>query len=141
MGFYRFFLSKCVLPVGDFLFDGNYLKTLKQWRKYDNFPEEKLLAIQEEELKKILLYTIKNVSFYQNIKYLETENPYQNLKNFPILTKDILRKERENLVSKEFEVNTLRKNFSSGSSGISRTTVIILAVVIPVGTLCNYIII
>ena len=30
---------------------------------------------------------------------------------------------------------------SSGSSGISRTSVIILAVVIPVGTLCNYIII
>src|SRR5690606_5469748 len=42
----------------------------------------------------------------------------ENLKHFPILTKEILRKHSDDLVSIDFEKEDLRKNFSSGSSGV-----------------------
>lgn len=122
MNLYSFLLNKIVLPVGDFLFNGNYLKTLKQWNNYDRLSEEKLLNIQEEQLKKILKYAIKTVPFYQNIKYQETQSPYQNLKNFPVLTKDILRKQANSLISSKYDITRLDKNHSSGSSGIQSFT-------------------
>src|SRR5690554_1117468 len=115
MNLYSFLLNKIVLPVGDFLFNGNYLKTLKQWNNYDRLSEEKLLNIQEEQLKKILKHAIKTVPFYQNIKYQETQSPYQNLKNFPVLTKDILRKQVNSLISSKYDITRLDKNHSSGS--------------------------
>lgn len=118
MSLYSKFLRSVVLPMGDLLFNGNYLKTLKQWEKYDHYSEEDLLKIQEKSLRAILEYAIKNVPFYHNIEYNPQENSYQNLQKFPILTKQLLRQERENLVSKEFNVEDLRKNFSSGSSGV-----------------------
>lgn len=118
MSLYSKFLRSVVLPMGDLLFNGNYLKTLRQWEEYDTYSEEELLKIQEKSLGEILKYAVENVPFYQNIEYNLHQDSYQNLKEFPILTKQLLRQERENLVSKEFKVEDLRKNFSSGSSGV-----------------------
>jgi phenylacetate-CoA ligase len=115
---YSSILRRFVLPLGDIFFGGNYLKTLKKWNTYDTLPESTLLDIQKEKLEQILRYTLKNVPYYKNIAYDEDISSYENLKKFPILTKELLRKERENLVSEEFNINDLKKNFSSGSSGI-----------------------
>lgn len=115
---YASFVRRVVLPLGDVIFGGNYLKSLKKWNEYDTLSESELRAIQEEKLQQILRYSINNVPFYKDIGYRENESPYENLKRFPILTKELLRQERENLVSKEFSINDLTKNFSSGSSGV-----------------------
>ncbi len=118
MQIYSFILRHTVLPLGDIIFGGNYLKSLKKWNTYDTLPESTLLGIQKEELEKILKYAIKNVEFYKNIKYDNSLSAIENLREFPILIKNTLREHSQNLVSKEFKIDNLRKNFSSGSSGV-----------------------
>lgn len=118
MSFYNFILSQLIIPVGAILFGNSYRKNLKLWNQYDTLSEEELLQIQEKNLEKLLKYSITHIPFYQKESYDETISPYENLKNFPVLTKELLRSERENLVSNKFKINSLQKNFSSGSSGI-----------------------
>src|SRR5690554_5728766 len=115
---YSYLLKKIIVPVGDIIFGGGYLKTLKKWNEYDKLPESKLIDIQNIELEKILKYTIDKVPYYQKITYNPSISAVENLKLFPILTKDILRKHSEDLVSTDFNKEDLKKNFSSGSSGV-----------------------
>lgn len=115
---YSYLLKKIIVPVGDMLFGGGYLKTLKKWNEYDKLSESKLIDIQSKELEKILKYTIDKVPFYKGINYNNSLSAAENLKHFPILAKDILRKHSEDLVSTDFNKEDLKKNFSSGSSGI-----------------------
>lgn len=115
---YSIFLKHVILPLGDFLFGGIYLKSLKQWNYFDTLSEKELLKIQEQELQRTLQYAIHHVPFYKNFEYDASLSPAKNLKNLPILTKEILRNPTYELVSDEFDKHTLHKNFSSGSSGI-----------------------
>ena len=118
MSLYHHLLSKIIVPIGDVFFGNKYRKSLNLWIKYDSLSAERLNEIQNKNLKETLKYTLKNVPFYTNIAYDENLSPQENLLKFPVLTKDLLRSKRENLVSKEFNVSDLQKNFSSGSSGI-----------------------
>lgn len=115
---YSYLLKKVIVPVGDIIFGGGYLKTLKKWNGYDKLSESELIDIQNKELEKILKYTIDKVPFYKGINYDNSLSATENLKHFPILTKEILRKHSDDLVSIDFEKEDLRKNFSSGSSGV-----------------------
>lgn len=115
---YASFLKNIILPLGDLVFNGNYVKTLKEWNYYDTLSESELLRIQTTELEQTLKYAIERVSFYKEVRYDESLSPTENLKRFPVLTKETLRKHAEQLVSDEFDIKNLRKNFSSGSSGI-----------------------
>src|SRR5690554_126991 len=115
---YASFLKNIILPLGDLVFNGNYVKTLKEWNDYDSLSESELLRIQTTELEQTLKYTIEKVPFYKEMRYDESLSPTENLKRFPVLTKETLRKHAESLVSDEFDIKNLRKNFSSGSSGI-----------------------
>lgn len=115
---YSRILRNTVLPLGDLIFGGNYLKTLKQWNEFDKLSEKELLAIQENELEKTLKYTIEKVPYYKGHQYNPSISPQENLKKFPILTKEILRNPENELVSVDFNKKKLRKNFSSGSSGV-----------------------
>lgn len=115
---YSRILRNTVLPMGDLIFRGNYLKTLKQWNEFDKLSEKELLKIQENELEKTLKYTIEKVPYYKGHQYNPSISPQENLKKFPILTKEILRNPENELVSVDFNKKNLRKNFSSGSSGV-----------------------
>jgi phenylacetate-CoA ligase len=73
---------------------------------------------QAEKLTKILSYTIGNVPYYKNSGLPKTAS----LADFPILTKSILRKQGDSLISDEFKKEKLEKNHSSGSSGVQSFT-------------------
>lgn len=115
---YSFLLRNIIVPLGDLLFGGGYIASLKEWNEYDTFSEERLLQIQQDRLEETLKYTIDRVPFYRNLKYDDSLSPYDNLKHFPILTKDTLREHAGQLISDDFDEKNLRKNYSSGSSGI-----------------------
>lgn len=114
---FRNLFIKTVVSLGDKILGANYLSSLHMWNKYDTFSESKLEEIQEENLKKILLHTSTNVPYYQNY-FLNKDVSKITLQDFPILTKEILREQKENLVSNKHNVNNLQKNYSSGSSGV-----------------------
>jgi phenylacetate-CoA ligase len=115
---YSFFLNNILLPLGSVFFSGNYSGYLKQWKKYDDMTAEDLALIQKEKVSEILNYAVTNVPYYKNLNLPSNAV----LKDFPILTKNILRAETENLISDKFKIANLEKNHSSGSSGIQSFT-------------------
>lgn len=114
---FRNLFIKTVVSLGDKILGANYLSSLHLWNKYDKFSESKLEEIQNENLKKILHHTSTNVPYYQNY-FLNKDVSKFTLEDFPILTKEILREQKEKLVSNKHNVNDLQKNYSSGSSGV-----------------------
>lgn len=115
---YSFFLNKILLPIGSVFFSGNYSSYLKQWKKYDEMSAENLAQIQTEKLSKILKYASEKSPYYRSLN-LPSE---ASLKDFPILTKSILREKTEAIISEEFKKENLEKNHSSGSSGVQSFT-------------------
>jgi len=83
----------------------------------------KIPAFQEDKLKKLLLHSYKNVLYYHRILRehdVINEKEEVNLDNFdriPILTKDIIRREGENLYSKDYKKRKYYENTSGGSTG------------------------
>lgn len=115
MPLYIWFLNRVILPVGDFFVSGSYLKNLKLWQTYDQCSESELVDIQNKKLKQILEHAIGHVPYYQNMDSNE-------LTDFPILTKDILRAHASYLISDQHHIADLDKHHSSGSSGIQSFT-------------------
>jgi len=77
--------------------------------------------VQKKKLFDILNYAVKNVPYYRSIALknnirLKKENSFKDIRNFPILTKDILRKEFKNLKATNFN-GKYHKNTSGGSTG------------------------
>ena len=113
---YQQFLEHILLPIGDLINNSSFCKDLKFWRKVDALSSKKLEELQQYNLRKILLHTSSNVKFYKSIK-LKGNNPNDWLQEFPILTKDTLRSNSEELLA--VKKIGLKKVSSSGSSGIS----------------------
>ncbi len=111
------FLEKIVLPIGDKFFNTSFSYSLNYWRKFKYFSELELEKFQEIQLKNQLEFAIKNVSKYKGILYSSSETASQLLTKFPILTKDVLKENIDelNIDSKE----KITKIFSSGSTGVS----------------------
>ncbi|PKP18607.1 MAG: hypothetical protein CVU07_01625 [Bacteroidetes bacterium HGW-Bacteroidetes-23] len=108
---------KTVVSLGDKLLGANYLSSLHKWNKYDRLSESQLEKIQEENLKKILPHACSTVPYYQKY-FLNKDLSKLRLTDFPQLTKELLREQKENLISTKYNVSDLQKNYSSGSSGV-----------------------
>ena len=115
MSLYNSFLNKIILPVGDIFFGGSYTKYLKEWKTNDLKSGLELKALQKKRLSSILEYAQNHIPYYK------TSN-YKNLKDFPILTKDILRNSKSRLVSNKYDRSKLTEHHSSGSTGIQSFT-------------------
>lgn len=84
--------------------------------------KEEIKAVQMDKLKTLLLHAHKNVPYYN--KKLEESgvviNGTINLDNFnkiPLLTKEIIRKEGKDLISRDSDRRKTYKNTSGGSTG------------------------
>lgn len=94
---------------------------LKEISEIEKFSEEEIKEYQRNKLKRILLYSWKNVPYYRKILTNAgvVVNGNVNLDNFnkiPFLTKDIIRREGKNLYSKE-KRKGVYENTSGGSTG------------------------
>lgn len=119
---YKHILKSIILPIGDKLTGGHYLKYIKLWKHYDSLSESELQKIQENALQSTLVNAQKHVPFYSNIELNPDLSCYENLSKFPILTKDVLRHDIDLLISNTYRKNKLNINHSSGSSGIQSFT-------------------
>lgn len=117
---YNKFLEKIILPIADLYNSSSYITQLKYWRKVDSFSEEELETLQKKNLEKLLLYTVKNVPKYKTVNLIGND-PDMWLKKFPILTKEDIRVDLDNLISKKSNKKKLIAYSSSGSSGIQST--------------------
>lgn len=90
-----------------------------QWRT-----SSELISIQQRKLDELIAFAGKNVPYYRRI-FRDLGMPAKSAASsedwarVPSLTKSILRRERDDLVSEDLKGNRLRENSTSGSTGES----------------------
>ena len=106
-----------------------YWKYVKQWRVIEYYKKlkdhqwntlEENKKIQRKKLYKLIKYADQNIPYYKkmikehNIRFSE-DTIFDDIKKFPILTKDIIRNNFDKLY--KFRDNTYYRNSSGGSTG------------------------
>ncbi|MCK4235973.1 MAG: phenylacetate--CoA ligase family protein, partial [Candidatus Krumholzibacteria bacterium] len=116
---YNFILEKIVLPVGDLIFGYSFIKELDNWRSIQELSAKEISELQERNLRGLLQHATRNVPYYRNRNIPFNENPYEWIKNFPILRKSDI-KENINAITSGNK-DKLLPHVGSGSSGIQCT--------------------
>lgn len=111
---YNAFLKNILLPLASLFFSGNYSRYLKEWKSYDALSSEELEVLQQKKLSEMIKYALEHVPYYQDLNLSEASK----IKDFPVLSKQLLRVNNDALISQKFQKEQLKKNHSSGSSGV-----------------------
>lgn len=92
----------------DRLQKGSIKAHLKDLVDFDNLLEEELIEAKKLRLRKITNYAKNNCEFYKE---------YDNLESFPIINKEIIKKNTKSFLSKEYPLDKLIPAITSGSTG------------------------
>lgn len=106
-------LNDVILPIVSKLIRSGYTDVINEFLRYEELKRPELHKIQEKRLGSILSHAMGKVPFYHNISNLS----HTDLHSFPVLTKELLRSNLQQLVSSEVHMDSLDKHHSSGSSG------------------------
>lgn len=115
--------SKFLLFAYDKLNHRNILGEYNKLKETSNFDLHSIKQYQENKLKAILEYAAKCIPFYRNIlnKYNVNSkefSPFSILNKLPILTKDDIRNNFDNLISDQYRnAKGICFDFTGGSSG------------------------
>jgi len=114
----QYFINYFYFPyLHNLIYKDNFYNIFKEFEEMQWKTKKKIELYQKERLNKILNYAIKQIPYYNKFELIVNENSAINdLKRFPILTKEIIRKEFSNLIQIEPE-NKQFNNFSGGSTG------------------------
>lgn len=111
-------LSSLILPLGDFLTQGQFCKILELYRRYDNEDRVTIEAISKVKLKYILNYAASRSKYYEEI--LGQHSNEISLCEFPILSKYDLNHCIEKIITRSKK--ELTPISTSGSTG-ERSTI------------------
>ena len=110
-------IENLVLKNSDSLLGTQLFKQLKIHRSYTHLSEDLLCSLQSEKLKSVLKHATSTCKFYKSYSSLEN-NPFEWLKQFPIIDKSYTNQHTNDLLSTKFDFSKLIKYETSGSSGI-----------------------
>lgn len=110
------FLENIILPLGDQLTGGSFIKKLKYWREVCDLSQNELNNLQKEKLSKILEFASSNSPFYKALAIPHSSDPYEWLANFPILKKQQFRDHLSQFLTTN-NLEGLTAITSSGSTG------------------------
>ncbi len=103
-------------------YGSHFPHTLEELTLSEEWTSEQIKFYKEEQIAKILLYAYKHVPFYK--RHFDAHNIcpadfkcLADLQKFPILTKDDVRNNFKDMISDEFDIRTLTKYHTSGSTG------------------------
>lgn len=116
---YNKLLEGALLPIGDWLFGGAFIHSLRQVRQETVMSETTLLSIQENRLTSILNFAATHTHYYKDLipdYKAGTGNPYERLQSIPILTKSNIKHHIGDMLT--MPVDKLIKLSSSGSTGV-----------------------
>jgi phenylacetate-CoA ligase len=115
MNFYNSLLENTILPIGDWVLGTQYISTLKKWRAIQYLSEHELQQLQYQNLSRLLNHAVLNVPYY---KSFHTGSDQPSLKDFPVLTKLLIRDNMNRMLWHPELKDKLVSEKSSGSSGI-----------------------
>ena len=115
---YAQILEKGVLPVGDAIEGGGFMRWLRQYRNEQWLSSDELSRLQRQRIRALLEFTVKEVPYYKGTK-IAGETPEEMLREFPFLTKTKINEHLDSLLAMPKE--SLIAESSSGSSGVQGT--------------------
>ena len=98
------------------------IKTLEFLRQSQYWDEERLEIYRVNKLKELIEFSSRNVPYYENlfqkIKLKSSDiRSTSDINKIPLLTKDIARKENNNLVARYFKISNIKKGKTGGTTG------------------------
>ena len=122
MGFYNFIDRNILLPIGDLAYGSSVRKRLVEFRQYDHLSQEEIKDLQDWKLRKMVQHCYENVPYYTKLfdrLGLKPEDiqTRADLIKLPILTKQIIRDNYDDLMSTTIPVSRLIKSSTGGSTG------------------------
>lgn len=118
----NYMIRKCIAKVAISLKSKESLKYANEMKKLFYSNREEVEKYQKQKLSDLLLYAYGHTAYYSRIfdeigLVKDGVLHWENYDKIPILTKDIIRKEGNNLVSDECEQRHAYFNTSGGSTG------------------------
>ncbi|MBA4196637.1 MAG: hypothetical protein C0459_03690 [Chitinophaga sp.] len=115
--FNNFFIEKLLLPIADFFSGTTFIKDLDYWRNVvGKMDADELHELQKQRLKALLLHSTQTIPFYQKQNIHLTDNPFEDVKQFPIMYKSLMKENLHELLI--YDKTKMVSEKSSGSSGI-----------------------
>lgn len=116
MDVYNTILKRIILPISEFIFGIPLTKELKKLDDFTRLSETEIAALQQQKLSLLLKHAVGRSEYYKKLNInIDNNNPIESLKKFPILTKPVLKKNTESILTEPKK--NLLKNGSSGSTG------------------------
>lgn len=99
-----------------------FFEILNKFKKSQYHQIDDLKKLQIKKLKQLINYSYNDVPYYhrlfkENNLYPTDINTFNDLKKIPILTKEIIQTNLNEMISTEYEINKLYKNYTGGSTG------------------------
>jgi phenylacetate-CoA ligase len=104
------------MPLGDLLTGSRVMNELRKWNKISKYSEEKIQELAYTKLLKLLNFATQYVPFYAQFSNSKANNPYEWIKNFPIMYKRDVKQHLNTLTSVPNE--RLILELTGGSSGV-----------------------
>lgn len=122
MGIYNFIDRDILLPIGDLLYGSSVRSRLVEFRHYDRLTSEEISDLQDQKLRKLVRHCYENVPYYTklfNRLRLKPEDiqTRADLVKLPILTKQVIRDNYDDLKSTVTPPSRLIKSSTGGSTG------------------------
>ncbi|MBN2312748.1 MAG: phenylacetate--CoA ligase family protein [Sedimentisphaerales bacterium] len=107
----------CRLPYR-FLVGNGYRRTLRLCEKLDKMSRAEIQCFQQAQLSDLLQFAVEEVPFYHRFRRaVERFNPFDALKEFPLLSKKIVQENTEALIPKSLDRIPHHPGTTGGSSG------------------------
>ena len=105
-----------MFSIGDKILSTDFTSRLDQHRAYSSLGHSDLQKLQLEKLAAILDFASRKSPYYKNLNLFVDSDPEAWLRHFPVLTKPVLRKHSDALLTRPKKELILYS--TSGSSGI-----------------------
>jgi len=122
MSLYNIIDKHIFLPIGDLVYGSCVSEKLKELRRNDMLSEEELHQIQNHKLQQLVRHCYHTVPYYhslfkKNKLVPEDFHGIEDLAKLPILTKQIIRDNYQDLFSSAIDPKRRRRSSTGGSTG------------------------
>lgn len=119
---YNIFFQKAIFPAVERIYGTNILTHYNSLLESQWCPTEKIQRIQASKLKLLIRYAYENVPYYHSVFRNLNLHPddirsKDDLVKLPILTKDMIRRNFSQLLSRDYQNIPSYEYYSSGSTG------------------------
>lgn len=122
MGFYNVLDRHVLLPLADLAYGSEIARQWKKLRREEFLSYAELLEVQNAKLRRLIQHCYDSVPYYHNLfeklglRPEDIQNK-EDLSKLPVLTKQIIRDNYEDMFSTAIDPKRFRKSSSGGSTG------------------------